>query len=79
MSCDKKVVFFRQFSATRKEMPENNAFLNKNSQGKIFLWLFLSAEKKTYANSAIKASFCSLVSLLFAIRNLMKFTMSPLK
>ena len=35
MSCDKKVVFFRQFSATRKEMPENNAFLNKNSQGKI--------------------------------------------
>lgn len=45
MSCDKKVVFFRQFSATCKEMPENNAFLNKNSQGKIFLWLFLSAEK----------------------------------
>lgn len=46
MSCDKKVVFFRQFSATRKEMPENNASLNKNSQGKIFLWLFLSAEKR---------------------------------
>ena len=46
MSCDKKVVFFRQFSATRKEMPENNAFLNKNNQGKIFLWLFLSAEKR---------------------------------
>ena len=46
MSCDKKVDFFRQFSATRKEMPENNAFLNKNSQGKIFLWLFLSAEKR---------------------------------
>lgn len=46
MSCDKKVVFFRQFSATRKEMPENNAFLNKNSQEKIFLWLFLSAEKR---------------------------------
>lgn len=46
MSCDKKVVFFRQFSATRKEMPENNAFLNKNSQGKIFLWLFLSADKR---------------------------------
>lgn len=46
MSCDKKVVFFRQFSATRKEMPENNAFLNKNSQWKIFLWLFLSAEKR---------------------------------
>lgn len=46
MSCDKKVVFFRQFSATSKEMPENNAFLNKNSQGKIFLWLFLSAEKR---------------------------------
>ena len=46
MPCDKKVVFFRQFSATRKEMPENNAFLNKNSQGKIFLWLFLSAEKR---------------------------------
>lgn len=58
MSCDKKVVFFRQFSATRKEMPENNAFLNKNSQGKIFLWLFLSAEKRlmqTWTSKSLSA------------------------
>lgn len=58
MSCDKKVVFFRKFSATRKEMPENNAFLNKNSQGKIFLWLFLSAEKRlmqTWTSKSLSA------------------------
>ncbi len=58
MPCDKKVVFFRQFSATRKEMPENNAFLNKNSQGKIFLWLFLSAEKRlmqTWTSKSLSA------------------------
>ena len=58
MSCDKKVVFFREFSATRKEMPENNAFLNKNSQGKIFLWLFLSAEKRlmqTWTSKSLSA------------------------
>lgn len=58
MPCDKKVVFFRQFSATRKEMPENNAFLNKNSQGKIFLWLFLAAEKRlmqTWTSKSLSA------------------------
>ena len=74
MSCDKKVVFFRQFSATRKEMPENNAFLSKNSQGKIFLWLFLSAEKETYANMDIKVPFCSSLSVLFSAMNRMNCT-----